>query len=311
MGNMYLDGIMGLVVGDALGVPCKEKSRDYMRNNPVNGMVGLDDEFPAGTWSDDSSMTLATLDSLKDGYNPEDIMKKFVEWLYEDEYTPNGNGFGAGDTCAKAIEKYDMGEDLHTCGGTKERDNGNGSLMRILPICLYCIDKDFEMEEAVEKVHEVSALTHAHIRSKIACGLYYFIAQSIIKNSGSLEERIQSGIDDGFAYYESKGIEQSEIDKYSRIRNLKIFKQAGESEIRTTGYVVDTLETALWAILNTDTYRDCELKVVNLGGDADSIAVVSGGLAGLYYGYDAIPDEWLKEIAKRDWIEDLCKNFKC
>jgi ADP-ribosylglycohydrolase len=312
MANMYLDGIMGLVVGDALGVPVEFEERERLKKLPVKFMEGYGTyDLPAGSWSDDSSMAIATLDSLRNGYNPDDIMQKFVAWSENGEYTPYGECFDIGTGTSYAIWRYMQNNDIHTCGGTKERDNGNGSLMRILPICLYCIDKDFETEEAVEKIHEVSALTHAHIRSKIACGLYYFIVRSIIKNSGSLEERIQSGIDDGFAYYESDIAIRLELMHYGRLRSMSEFKATSEDEIKSSGYVVAAFEAALWCLVNTNGYADCELKAVNLGDDTDTVAAISGGLAGLYYGYDAIPDEWLGEIAKRDWIEDLCKNFKC
>jgi ADP-ribosylglycohydrolase len=154
MANMYLDGIMGLVVGDALGVPVEFEEREELRARPVKFMEGYGTyELPAGSWSDDSSMALATLDSLRNGYNPDDIMQKFVAWSENGEYTPYGECFDIGTGTSDAIWRYMQNKDIHTCGGRKESDNGNGSLMRILPICLYCVDKDFETEEAVRKVH--------------------------------------------------------------------------------------------------------------------------------------------------------------
>ena len=138
MKNIWLDGIMGVAVGDALGVPVEFSSRNDLKINPVRKMEGYGTyNVPDGTWSDDSSMTLAMLDSLKNGYKPADIMEKFADWLLNGKYTPLGEVFDVGITCRKAILHYLKEQDITKCGGAGERDNGNGSLMRIMPICLY------------------------------------------------------------------------------------------------------------------------------------------------------------------------------
>ena len=145
MNNIWLNGIMGVVVGDALGVPVEFSSRGELKINPLTKMEGYGSyDVPEGTWSDDSSMMLATLDSLKNGYNPVDIMEKFAEWLVDGKYTPFGEAFDVGRTCLKAIMGYLKNPDITKCGGTGEHDNGNGSLMRILPICLYMYEKQKE-----------------------------------------------------------------------------------------------------------------------------------------------------------------------
>lgn len=303
--GMYLDGMMGLIVGDALGVPVEFEERSELKKDPVTGMEGGGTYgLPAGSWSDDSSMALCTLDSLQDGYDPVDIMEHFVEWSEEGEYTPYGQCFDIGTGTSYAIYRYMQSKDLRTCGGKGERDNGNGSLMRILPMCIYC--KDMDADKAIEMIHEVSALTHAHLRSMIACGLYYFAVKSVLLSSGSLTERMQKGFDEGFEYYEKDIANRVELANYGRLRDLAEFKNADEDTIKSSGYVVAALEAAVWCLINTDTYADCVLKAVNLGDDTDTVAAIAGGIAGLYYGYDAIPKDWLSEIAKRDWIEDMC-----
>lgn len=310
--NIWLDGIMGVAVGDALGVPVEFKERQELRDVPVETMRGYGSfNLPAGSWSDDTSMTLATLDSLKNGFNRHDIMRNFIQWIRQAEYTPFGNVFDVGNICYRAIAKYELLGDIEHCGCDKDYENGNGSLMRILPACLYFYQKQKEEgmsdEEAIEHIHAVSALTHAHIRSLIACGLYYFMIKSILDNSGMLMERLQTGVNDAFCFYKSVDIDTDELNHFKRITDLKEFSVIPEDDVRSTGYVVDTLEAAVWCLINTDSYKTCTLQAVNLGDDTDTVSAIAGGLAGLYYGYENIPNEWLDTIQKREWIEEMCE----
>lgn len=306
--NMWMNGVMGLVVGDALGVPVEFKSRLELTNNPVENMRAYGTfNQPAGTWSDDSSMVFATIDSLKDGYNLEDIMEKFVHWIREAEYTPFGKVFDKGIASNDAIVRYMNSGEIAGCDG--EYDNGNGSLMRILPICLFVYDQQKKNgmtdEDAICMIHEVSALTHAHIRSLIACGLYFFIVRAILDGGNNLAECLQKGLDDGFAFYAEDMVSPKEMQHYDRIRKLNDFANTDVDDIKSTGYVVASLEAALWCLVNTDNYKDCMLKAVNLGNDTDTVAAIAGGLAGLFYGYDEIPQDWLAVIQKKEWIENL------
>lgn len=315
MRNIWLDGMMGLVVGDALGNPVQFTRREEIKiDGPVTGMeAGGVFNTPAGTWTDDSSMALATLSSINNfGFIfPDHIMKNFSRWLYDGEFTPFGKAFDEGVTCTQAIENYELDEDVSTCGKTGEFANGNGALMRILPVCLYCLDRGMDNHNAVWNIHIVTALTHNHPRAKMASGLYYFMAKEIVCGSGSLNERLQVGMDKGMGFYYrniTQGSDfQQELDTYRRLADIEKLRATPEDGIRSSGYVVDTLEAAVWSLANTDSYRTGLLKAVNLGDDADTVGAVAGGLAGLYYGYDAIPEEWLYEIKRRDWILEMCK----
>lgn len=162
-------------------------------------------------------------------------------------------------------------------------------------------------KEAIEYIHAVSALTHAHIRSLIACGLYYFMTKSILNNEGTLMERLQMGVKAAFSFYKNVDPDADELNYFKRIRDLKEFSAIPEDNIRSTGYVVDTLEAAVWCLINTDSYKTCTLEAVNLGDDTDTVSAIAGGLAGLYYGYRNIPKEWLETIQKREWIEGMCE----
>ena len=315
--NIWMNGIMGLVVGDALGCPVQFLSRNEIRRRgPVTGMVGYGTyNMPEGTWTDDSSMALATLDSIihKKGIDPEDIMRRFMKWEFEGDYTPFGQAFDEGMTCSDAIYKFRDTGDYRTCGRTGEYANGNGALMRILPVCLYFIQKNKMGEctdmEAVRGVHLVSGLTHNHLRSQMACGLYYFMAKEIIHNDGSrLNECLQRGMDKGLSFYRQDEANHKEMNHYICLVDLDQFSQVPEKDIRGSGYVVDALEAAIWSLLTTKTFADGLLKAVNLGDDTDTVAAIAGGLAGLYYGYENIPADWLAVIKARDYVEEMCRQ---
>lgn len=314
MPNIWTDGIMGLVVGDALGVPVQFAKRVELKINPVKTMEGYGTYFmPPGTWSDDSSMTLATLDSIRerDGIDLPDIMDRFVGWLYDGEYTPAGEAFDQGITCEEAIRKYKEDKDCFHCGRTGEMANGNGALMRILPVCLFAYENvirgDWKDEQAIKYIHQVSGLTHNHMRSKIACGMYYYMVKEVIEGSDSLLERLEEGLLFARIYYDRDEEYKEELKHYERIHYLRKFADFSEDEIKSTGYVVDSLEAAVWCLITTDTLEECLLKAVNLGDDTDTIAAIAGGLAGLYYGYASVPENWRKQIVKEKEILALCE----
>ena len=235
-------------------------------------------------------------------------MNNFVKWLDDGAFTPYGYAYDIGGATMSAICKYKRNHDPFKCGGTFENDNGNGSLMRIMPAVLYCIDHALPPADAIDIIHKVGSLTHAHIRSNIACGLYYFMASAILNEGGALTNRLQIGLDKGFAFYAAYLADHEDLGYYDRLRDLESFAAMPEDSIRSTGYVVDTLEAAVWSLVNTDSFADALLKAVNLGYDTDTVGAVCGGLAGLYYGYDAIPEDWLAALQRHDWIESLCAD---
>lgn len=313
--NIWKDGIMGLVVGDALGLPVQFYDRDELKSNPVTKMEG-DGTFnlPKGSWSDDSSLVIATLESIRRNNEiiAEDVMDNFVKWLYDGVFTPYGQAYDIGETCEYAIEKYKEERNIDTCGKVGERANGNGGLMRIMPVCLYAYKNEknggFTEKDAVDIVHKLTAITHNHKRACIASGMYYFMVKAVLEHCGNLTEVLQFGIDNAMRYYGKDSNNYEELGYYERLFYLKKFVDIKEDEIKSTGYVLDSLEAAVWCLINTDSYKDCLLKTVNLGDDADTVGAIAGGLAGLYYGYDLIPDEWLEAVVKREWIEELCNE---
>ena len=297
--------MFGLAAADALGVPVEFESREKLQKNPVDKMLGYGSHaVPKGTWSDDTSMALCTFNSIaqKGKIDLVDNILEFSKWAEDGYMTPHGEMFDIGRTTLAALRNYWENKDVYTCGGKSDYDNGNGSLMRIMPVSLYNYFKNVSEEESIQNVHEVSALTHAHERSLIACGIYDFIVRELMKSPEKASVNI--ALKKAQKYY----ADYKEIKRYDRIFN-DAFINTNINQIKSSGYVVDTLEAAIWCLLNTDNYKDYALKAVNLGEDTDTVGAVAGGLAGILYGYDSIPEEWINVLVKRDMISKLCDEF--
>jgi len=221
MKDKILGGIIGLCVADALGVPVEFQSRESLKRNPVTDMQGYGTyNQPPGTWSDDTSMTLCLLDSLATGLDYSDIMQKFLLWYNKAEYTPHGNVFDIGIATRNALVRYKQGTPALQCGGTSEYDNGNGSLMRILPLAFYLRQQYgssyTDNSEAFNIIHNVSSLTHAHKRSLIACGIYLAVAEQLF-DANDLKSGVYNGINKSKNYYQNRDEYAADLLHYSRI----------------------------------------------------------------------------------------------
>ena len=306
--------VIGHAVADALGVPVEFMSREELRENPVVDMQGHGTyPVPKGSWSDDTSMSLCALDAFDDGkLNFDKVMINFAKWYYQDEFTPTGEMFDVGNTCSTAIERY-VEEQLswRECGLSGEMDNGNGSLMRIHPFVLYTYKLDTNIKTKVQIIELASALTHAHPRSKVACGIYAFVLWELLDENGlSAKETVRTALIKARNYY----FNNSEFDHFSKLYyqivdvDNNFNNPATEYDIISDGYVVNSLDAAIWCLLTTDSYKDCVLKAVNLGDDTDTTAAIAGSIAGAVYGYDNIPQEWKDALLKRDYIEAMCEK---
>ena len=300
-------GVIGHAIGDAMGVPVEFCIREKLLAHPVTKMIGYGShDVPAGTWSDDTSMEIATMDSMINQggkINCEDIMMNFYYWLKEAKYTPYGEVFDAGRTCIKSIINFSKGYDILECGQKDEYSNGNGSLMRILPIAYYCYYNDLKDVETFEIVKNVSSLTHAHEISILGCYIYVNYVINLLKGKDKVESyNLIKSID------YSMFIEES-LEAYKRILKGNI-KEYSLDKIKSTGYVVDTLEAAFWVLFNANNFKETIIGAINLGNDTDTIAAIAGSMAGIIYGYDSFPQEWLEKLAKRDYIEDLCEKLE-
>lgn len=300
-----LAGLMGVCVADALGVPVEFSSRADRVRSPVETMFGYGTyNQPPGTWSDDSSLTFCLADSMCWGFSLDAIADSFCRWYSDDYWTPHGNVFDIGNSTAKAIERLKQGVPPLEAGGKDEHSNGNGSLMRILPLAYY--HKNLDFSQLIERVHNVSSITHAHLRCQIACGIYISIAVCLLNDSDPKSAYLQ-GIQNAREIY-SQDVYAKERPHFERVFSGDISSLPEES-INSNGYVINTLEAALWCFLNTSSYREAVLKAVNLGGDTDTTAAVTGGLAGIYYGVNNIPQEWIDQIARKDDIIYLARRL--
>ena len=311
MSNKVLDGIMGLCVADALGVPVEFTGGEMLRKNPVTGMRSYGTyNQPAGTWSDDTSMTLCLADSLSKGLDYNDIMKRFIMWFEEGKYTPHGEVFDVGNATRKALMRFSQGKAPLECGGLSDHDNGNGSLMRILPIAYY-LQANYgteitENDEAMAIIHNISSLTHAHKRSLIACGIYALMVSALLQDKSPYDSYIHA-VENAKKSYDKRPY-SDELVHFKRILTGNIHRLP-EDEIQSSGYVVHTFEASIWCMLNSNTFTEAVLKAVNLGDDTDTTGIVTGGLAGIHYGIDEIPEEWINTIARKDDIGRLFKGF--
>lgn len=303
--DKVLDGLFGLCVGDALGVPVEFISRERLKEHPVTDMIGFGTHNqPKGTWSDDSSLTFCLAESLCLGYDLKDLAERFCNWLFEGYWTPHGYVFDVGSTTRHAISRLKLGVNPVEAGGTDEYDNGNGSLMRILPLAFYL--ERTEDKKKFEIIHQVSSLTHGHIRSHIACGIYIQFAINIITGD-TLKSAYESTKSKIIKCYMEEPY-RSELNNFSRILQSDI-SGLSEDEIISGGYVVNTLEACLWCLLNNNSYVDTVLCAVNLGGDTDTTGAVVGGLAGIYYGYKSILRDWTDQIARKEDVKKLADRL--
>ena len=295
------------ILGDAMGVPVESRTEQDSSLCSVKNMLGYGRfDQPQGTWSDDSSMILCTMDSLIKGYDIEHIGKSFCRWLFDSYWTANGLVFDSGLTTFVALDRIRTeGFSALSSGCIGEDDNGNGSLMRILPAGLFFYNDP--VPEFLDKIHNVSAITHAHPRSLIGCGIYCLLVKELLLNENK-NEALRSAIDKALEYYASRSLFENELQHYMRILSFELLS-LDESEINSSGYIVDTLEAALWCFLKNDTAMKVLISSVNLGLDTDTSGTAAGGLAGLQYGFDDTPKIWIESLARKKEIDILINKF--
>lgn len=297
--------LLGAVVGDALGVPVELQARAELAREPVTSMRGGGTwGQPAGTWSDDSSLLLCTAESLLRGFDTEDLGRRFVKWRRAECWTPWGRVFDIGGATSEALSRISEGIAAEQAGGTTERSNGNGSLMRILPVALH--GAALPVPEMLDRIHRASAITHRHPRSCMACGLLALVVRRLLR--GDPPEAAWADAKTKFTRWYGLDPWTAERPQFSLWLSADLVGLA-ESGIASQGYVMDTLTASLWCLLTSRSYSEAVLKAVNLGGDTDTTGCVTGGLAGLWYGSEAIPSEWIVALARTEEVRSLIRTF--
>lgn len=313
------DLILGVAAGDAMGFPVQFFKREQAKQAGLTKMLGhWSGKYPAGTWSDDTSLTLALAESLgeRDSIDYDDIMRRFLLWLEGGSYTPRGKTFDIGQTCFFAIERFKKGLPPLECGGQKEKECGNGSLMRISPLVFYIQKKfgkgAFDNHQSFEIIHNVSRLTHAHPIALLGCDIFVAVLFSLL-NGSRKEDSLSYASEKVSSFIVHNPEYRDAFSKYDRLVSSD-FSFLPEEKISSTGYVVDTLEAALWCFLTTDSYRDCIIRVVNLGGDTDTIGAVAGAMAALYYADSPemekrIPEEWKEALQNKELLMRVAEKL--
>lgn len=301
--NALYGGILGFCIGDMLGVPVEFSGRAERSMDPVKELRAYGTYHQGfGVWSDDTSLMIALMATIIDGFSLERLSNYFVKYYKEGVFTPEGTMFDIGNSTRMAIDNIIKGISPNMCGGCTENDNGNGSLMRVLPIAFLNISN----KEQKKMVEEVSSITHRHKRSLLA-GIIYVNFVSNIYKGYSKEEAYDRTIE--YVKEECKKEYMDEWPYFNRVFEKTIINEKVDA-VKSTGYVVDTLEAIFWLVFNGDTYEQTVLKAVNLGGDTDTIAALAGGCAGAIYGLSAINDRWIQNVAKLDEIKQLIDDFR-
>ena len=290
-------------MGSAVGFTIREDLEIF----PVKAMRGYGTHHqPPGTWSDDSSLTFCLVESLIGGYSAEDLSRRLVRWYEEGYWTAHGEAFDVGNTTKAAIEEMKAGNpSTKMMGGQSQHDNGNGSLMRILPVIFY--PQALSLEERYALVAEVSSLTHGHFRSVFSCFIYTEIARLLLEGASPLEA-YQAAVKQIAAMPQLQAEAAAEQQLFERVLDGQL-QQRERFQIHSSGYVIHTLEASLWSWLNAQSFEEVVLTAVNLGADTDTVGAIAGGLAGLTYGYDEIPIDWLKQLVRKADILDLADRL--
>ncbi len=305
-----LSGLMGVCVGDALGIPAKFRSRAACQRAPVNDMEGYGTyDVPPGTWSDDSALTFCQAEALCEGSEstPELLHRTaayFSRWYRGEIWQTPRERLDMGQTLATALRCLHAGISPLESGERHERSNGSGSLMRILPLA-FCA-AHLEFEELLTRVHQISAMTHAHPRSQMACGLYISVALGLLQDEPAALAYV-NGLQRVQPYYQAPPY-RHELPHFQRLWSGEV-DTLTPRDLHSDGYVVNMLEIALWCLLNSNSYAEAVLTAINLGEDTDTAGAVTGGLAGLCFGAKDIPRDWMQRVAKFYEIFDLAKRL--
>ena len=306
--------LVGLAVGDALGAAIEFRSpgsfepvTEYRTGGPHNLNIG--------EWTDDTSMALALADSLKEGWDLNDQAERYCAWLEEGRYSVNGWCFDIGSTTRQALERFMECKDATESGLIEARASGNGGIMRIAPVAIrYC--QELNTSELFQRGVEASAVTHASEMCKSAAGFMSIMLQSLL-NGVSRETVLDDGwydkVRNGFPKLPDLHPSIYKISqgsyKTKKPADPKNWWPGQDNVIQGSGFVVQSLEAALWAFWKAQDFKEAVLAGVNLGEDSDTTGAICGQFAGAYWGESGIPQEWIDGLARKDMIEDALKGL--
>ena len=310
------NALLGQAAGDAFGVPAEFLSRKEIRRMDLREMIGSDSGLnldtrwgnliPAGSWSDDTSMTVASMASfVRNGgkIDYHDQLAQFARWWDKGEYCSLNYPFGLGGNIDAAMRRFRRGTPPLECGGKEFMDNGNGALMRILPFSLYCVFNGLSAEQTVIVTGNGSSITHAHEISRMCCFIWTEFLRALSEGK-SVPEAVEQIENIPYRTWFSKNA----ADALRQVTEKRI-RGLTEEAIGETGYVADTLYAALYSLCHAENYETSIRNAVNLGYDTDTAAAVTGMAAGILYGRETIPEQWLRSLKKKEYLENAAEDF--
>lgn len=290
--------VWGHLIGDAVGVPYEFKKPSEIRTVRF-GAVGTHHQ-PPGTWSDDGALMLAMLDSLLSvGFNLDDQGRRFLNWFDRAAYTPDSDGkFDFGHTTDVAIGQLLNGVKAINAGGRDEHDNGNGSLMRILPVAL--VGRELPRDELVQQAEVSSRITHAHPWSQVTCALYVVLAQQLLDGAGRA-----TVVEDTLRI-----LRQDFEVTWPRPESAVAFQRVITHDTREgRGFVIDSFWSAWDAFAGATSYQNTIDRAIRYGHDTDTTAAIAGGLAGIFWGMEGIPRAWLDGMRGHSIVDPLVERL--
>lgn len=295
------NAIIGFTLADAFGVPVEFLKRDTYKINELVSYGSWD--VPAGSWSDDSAMTFITMQHLANNEPIDQLKQAFCDWTYRGYWSFDDEpAFDVGMTIREVISRWES-NGFHELAKTDEFSNGNGALMRILPIAIWSYAKKMTGQTLFSFIKTYAELTHGHIRSTLCCYHYTLIVHQLLDKHSFTES----------FHYANEALMQV-LNEYpsetSHFERLFILEQLPREQIASSGYVIDTMEAVYWSLLNSNNYYEAIHLAVHLGEDTDTVGALTGGLAGLLYDELNVPDDWINTLAKIDEIKLLISQFE-
>lgn len=293
--DRYQGCLLGLACGDAVGTTLEFQPRDQL--TPIADMVGGGPfNLLPGQWTDDTSMALCLAESLieSNGFNAKDQMNRYLRWWRDGHMSSTGRCFDIGNTVREALRLYEMSGDP-MAGSSDPYSAGNGSLMRLAPVVIFFHrKKELARTDLLDMAEASSRTTHAAVEVIDACRYFAWILARIF--DGEDFKKLQRPAQQLSYYPATKPVREI-------AQGLYLDKSA--EEICGSGYVVESLEAALWCFHNTASFEEAVLLAANLGDDADTTAAICGQLAGAYYGELGIPASWLAKLHQRQLIQQM------
>lgn len=286
--------LYGLAIGDALGAAVEFRYPGEFA--PVTGYRGLGPHgLSAGEWTDDTSMALALAASLKEGWDMNDQINRYIDWWQNGKYSVTGRCFDIGTTTRCALEQYLRTPNVLACADSDPASSGNGSIMRLAPIPIkYHALFPFDVGKLLDYAEQSSIPTHASQQCIDSCR---FLAYLLVCYIHGRDKELPLVSYTGHSVPVVNSVIQGS------------YKVKSENTIVGGGWVVHCLEASLWSFWGTNSFEEAVLKAVNLGNDADTTGAVTGQIAGAFYGYSGIPQHLIDGLARKDMIDEALKGL--